>query len=161
QLHRAVGSIDGPGLAEEAVARAARARDPIELAPGSFDVILEPQAVAELLEWLAFTSFGARSVEDGSSCLSGRAGQRITGPITIVDEAGPGDEGAPWQPFEAEGTSAKRLMLIARGIAGTAAHDRASAARANTTPTGHAGPVADELSAEVGPIPMHLQLAGP
>jgi predicted Zn-dependent protease len=114
--------------------------------------------VAELLEWLAMTSFGARNVDDGSSCLAGRAGERITGAVSFVDDAAAGEEGAPARPFDSEGTPVQRLVLIEGGVARTPAYDRASAARAGTSSTGHAIPIADELY-DSGPVPQHLQMA--
>jgi predicted Zn-dependent protease len=158
-VHRAIGALDPRAIAEEACDRAARARDPVALAPGVYDAILEPAAVAELLEWMAFTSFGARALEDGSSCLAGRAGERLTGPITVVDDAAAGVEGAPARPFDAEGTPCRPLVLLDAGQAGAVAHDRGSAARAGTASTGHALPIADELASDTGPVPQHLQLS--
>jgi predicted Zn-dependent protease len=162
RVHRAIAALDAQAIAEDACARAMNARDPIELAPGSYDAILEPACVAELLEWLAFTAFGARSLEDGSSLLAGRAGQSVTGEVTILDDALAGEEGAPVRPFDAEGTPAARIVFLDHGIAGTPAHDRASAARAGVAPTGHANPVGDELATGDGggPVPQHLHMLG-
>jgi predicted Zn-dependent protease len=145
-------------LAEDAVVRAERAKSPLELPPQTYDVILEPPAVAELLEWLALTSLGARSLEDGSSCLAGRAGHALTGALTLVDDALSGADGCPTLPFDAEGTPKQRVVCLDAGRAGEVTHDRASAARLGRSSTGHAAPIGDELG-EGGPTPMHLQLA--
>jgi predicted Zn-dependent protease len=145
-------------LAELACARALASRDPITLEPGAYDVILEPPAVAELLEWLALTSLGARTFEDGSSCLAGRKGQAITGAVTITDDALSGQDGCPTLPFDAEGTPKQKVVCLDGGRAGEPVHDRASAGRAQRASTGHAPPVGDELF-EGGPVPQHLHLA--
>jgi predicted Zn-dependent protease len=146
-------------LASSAVERALRGRTTVEVAPGAFDVILEPPAVAELLEWLALTGLGANTLEDGSSCLAGKRGQSITGEkITITDDALSGADGCPTLPFDAEGTPKQRVVCIDAGKAGDPVHDRASAARAKVGSTGHAPPVGDELF-EGGPTPQHVQLA--
>lgn len=157
----ALAPVDGAAaaLADDAAARALRGRDPIELEPGAYDVILEPPAVAELLEWLALTSLGARSVEDGSSCLAGRAGERLTGEVTLYDDATSGEDGCPRAPFDAEGTPARRVTFIERGVARGWAHDRESAARAGAASTGHAAPLGGDLF-EAGPTPAHVHLAG-
>jgi predicted Zn-dependent protease len=148
-------------LAEGAVERALAWRDPITLPPGSYDVILEPAAIAELLEWLALTSLSARTVEDGSSCLAGRSGQRIAGGATIYDDAISGEDGCPTLPFDSEGTPKQRVTFIDEGVARGPAHDRATSARAHTRSTGHAAPLGDELQIDGpgGPTPQHLQLA--
>jgi predicted Zn-dependent protease len=146
-------------LAVDAVERAARSRDAALVDPGAYDVVLEPPAVAELLEWLSITSLGARAVADGSSALAGRRGERITGgQVTVYDDALAGEQGCPTLPFDAEGTPRRRLAFIDGGVAGEPAHDRASAAQAGTRSTGHAPPIGDELLEE-GPTPQHLHLA--
>jgi predicted Zn-dependent protease len=157
----AIGKVqaEAEAVAEEACARAERGRDPIDLPPDAYDVILEPAAVAELLEWLALASGGARAVEDGSSCLAGRAGERLTGSeVTFYDDALDGEEGCPTLPFDAEGTPKRRVALIERGLGGGPVHDRASAARAKIVSTGHAVPIGDELH-DSGPVPAHLHMA--
>jgi predicted Zn-dependent protease len=160
--HRAHGlaavAAEAPRLAEGAVERALRWRHPVELPPAAYDVILEPAAVAELLEWLALTGLGARSVEDGSSCLAGRSGQRLTGAVSIYDDALSGESGCPTLPFDAEGTPKERVVLIDNGVAREPVHDRGTAAKCRTRSTGHAPPIGDETF-ELGPVPQHLQLA--
>lgn len=146
-------------LVDDAIERARRSRDPAPLAPGAYDVVLEPHAVAELLEWLAITSFGARSVEDGSSLLAGRRGERLTGPVTVYDDALGGEDGCPTAPFDAEGTPRRRVVFLDGGVAGDVVHDRTTAALMRAAPTGHAPPIGDELF-DGGPVPQHLMLAG-
>lgn len=158
QLGVALGALDAAQVAREAAEAAERARAPLALEPGEYDVILAPAAVAELLEWLALTSLGARSVEDGSSLLAGRDGTRVLGDLTLVDDALSGDAGCPTLPFDAEGTPKRRVVLIDGGLARGPVHDRATAARAGTTSTGHAAPLDDDLF-EGGPAPQHLHLA--
>ncbi len=147
-------------LVDDAVARASRSRDPAPLPPGDYDVVLEPHAVAELAEWLALISFGARALEDGSSALAGRAGQPLTGAaLTLYDDALAGEDGAPTAPFDAEGTPRRRVTFLDGGVAGEVVHDRASAALAGARPTGHAPPIGDELF-DGGPVPQHLMVQG-
>lgn len=144
---------------DSAVGRAARSRAPTPVAPGAYDVILEPHAVAELLEWLALTSLGARSVEDGSSALAGRIGDPITGALTLYDDALSGEDGCPSAPFDGEGTPRRRVTFLDDGVARAVVHDRASAAHAGAASTGHAASIADDF-ADGGPAPQHLMLAG-
>lgn len=146
-------------LVADTVDRAARSRDAAPLPPGEYDVVLEPHAVAELLEWLALTSLGARAVEDGSSALAGRIGEPLSGPaLTIYDDALGGEDGAPTAPFDAEGTPRRRVTFLERGVARAVVHDRTTAVLAGTTSTGHAPPIGDDLF-DGGPVPQHLMLA--
>lgn len=150
---------DHDALVDDAVARAARSRAPSPLAPGAYDVVLEPHAVAELLEWLALTSLGARAVEDGSSALAGRIGEALTGgALTIYDDALGGEDGCPTAPFDAEGTPRRRVVCLDGGVARAVVHDRATAAAMQAESTGHAPPIGDELF-DSGPMPQHLMLA--
>jgi PmbA protein len=150
---------DHDALVEDTVARAARSRNPAPLAPGEYDVVLEPHAVAELCEWLALTAFGARTVEDGSSPLAGRIGEAITGSaLTLYDDALAGEGGAPTAPFDAEGTPGQRVTFVERGVARAVVHDRGSALIAGAQSTGHAPPIGDELF-DGGPVPQHLMIA--
>jgi predicted Zn-dependent protease len=154
-----IGALEraAPELAAQACERALAWRDPIELPPGAYDVILEPAAVAELLEWLALTSLGARAVDDGSSFLAGRAGERVSGPVTLYDDALAGEDGCPRQPFDAEGTLKQRVVFLDGGVARGPVHDLGTAARDRVRSTGHASPLGDDLF-EGGPIPQHLHL---
>jgi predicted Zn-dependent protease len=155
----AISHILATELAERACERAARSRDPIDVEPGVWDVILEPPAVTEMLEWLALTSLSARTVEDGSSCLAGCAGEKIAGRATFYDDALSGEDGCPTLPFDSEGTPKQRVVFIEEGVARGPAHDRAAGARAQVPSTGHAAPIGDEVF-EGGPGPTHLQLGG-
>jgi PmbA protein len=126
---------------------------------GSWDVVMEPPAVAELLEWLAMIGLGAPEVEQGTSFLAGRIGERIAGEhISIVEDPLSGAEGIVADPFDREGVPRRRVALIDDGIARAALYDRVHAARGGTASTGSAlvpdfgapggvGAVALELSA--------------
>lgn len=146
-----------PALAERAIDRCVRSRAPRALGPGTYDVVIEPAAVAELLEWMNVTGFGAHEVENGSSFLAGREGERITGEaITIVDDAPAAARAGLAVAFDREGTPSRRVTLVDRGVAGRPVYDRIHAARAGTESTGHAGL---RLDGELGPSAKALHLA--
>jgi predicted Zn-dependent protease len=156
---RAAAGLDLPALAETACAEALAMKAPLELGPGAWDVVLEPPAVAECLEWMAMTAFGAREVETGLSFLSGREGQALTGEgVHLADDASAGAAGAPPVPFDAEGVPCARVVLIDGGRGGRPCHDLRSAARAGVRSTGHAPPLGEDLVFE-GPIALHVELA--
>jgi predicted Zn-dependent protease len=155
--HLSHASLDATALAEQACSVARRMRDPIELPPGRYDVVLEPPAVVESLEWIAMTAFSARTIEDGSSFLAGRAGERVTGAgVTWVDDAAQPASGVPAVPFDYEGVPKRAVTLVAAGVAQTGCHDLRSAARAGVTSTGHAPPPSDEAD---GPVATHVAMA--
>src|SRR5947207_2617236 len=81
--------VDVIALGDEATGKATlRAGTDRELLPGAYDVILEPAAVGEVLEWLEMIAFTGSSFEDGSSFFVGNVGKQILGPnLTIADDA--------------------------------------------------------------------------
>ena len=72
-------TLDAAAIASTAARKAVRGRGPITVDPGDYDVILEPTAGSEVLEWMSMGSFGARSLENSSSLLAGRIGEQVTG----------------------------------------------------------------------------------
>jgi len=155
----AAGPIDRPidlaTVAADAADRALRGRRPIDVAPGVFDVVLAPPAVAELVEWMADASFRGTTLLDGSSLLAGRSGLPLCDPrLTIADRPGPGDPG-----FDAEGASRREVRCIDAGHGGQVLTDRLTAARLGDAAgsTGHAAPLADLDSG--APTPQHLWMA--
>jgi predicted Zn-dependent protease len=137
--HRDIEALDLAAETERAIricklGRAARA-----LGEGLYDVVLEPPAAAELVEWLATIAFGADAVEQGTSALRGRIGERITGEgVTMTEsplEDGPFGLAAP---FDREGVWRQRVPLIERGVARGVLYDRATASRAGASSTGSA-----------------------
>ena len=140
-------------LGEIALGKAERSRDPGEVPPGHYTVVLEPAAVADLVGFLAWLGLGAQSEQEGRSFLSGRMGERITGAgVTLMDDAF--DPRSFGRPFDHEGTPRRRMTLIEGGIARAVVHDRRTALAARTESTGHASPP----PAVEGPIPYDLVL---
>jgi PmbA protein len=154
-------ALDEAVLAEHACATATRARTAVDLPPGPVDVVLAPAAVAEALEWMAYTSFSARALLDGASLLAGREGRQVCAPeVTIRDDAGFAHPQALPLPFDSEGTTRRAVTFIDRGRAGEVVSDLASSRKLSDrsrTPlpsTGHAPSLVDEMAD--GPVPANL-----
>jgi predicted Zn-dependent protease len=152
-----VDRLDLAAETERAIEDALRGRAPSALEPGAYDVVLEPLAVAELIEWLGFIALGARELAQGTSALSGRLGERISGESLTVHED-PLGELSFAAPFDAEGVARRRVTLIERGVARGVLADRAWAKRLGIDSTGSAG--ASSAFAEAGPMPAALVVAG-
>jgi PmbA protein len=156
QTERDPARIRVEAVAREAADKCAAGRDPVLLPPGRYDVVLEPPAVVELLEWLAFTAFGAREFHDGTSPLSGRLEESVTGErITLVDDAGAEDAFVP--AFDRDGTDRTRVVLLERGVARGVAYDRLYGARRGVASTGHAAPIS---AWDDAPVVQALALEG-
>lgn len=157
RLVRDVRALDVDEATEEALVIAKRGRDRGKVDAGSWDVVMEAPAIAELLEWLGMIGFSAAEFEQGKSPLSGRIGERITGEqVSIVEN--PLDEGplAFADPFDREGTNRRRVDLIARGVAKSVLFDRVYGTRAGRASTGSS--VVSEFGAPGGIAPIALQL---
>lgn len=146
------GEIDGVALAAVAIDKALRAKGPQAIEPGAYTVILEEEAVHEMLSQLS-RGFGAEEVRKGGSFLAGREGQQLIHPdITIWDDAT--DVAGLPRAFDDEGMPTRKVVLFDRGIAGGPVSDRRTAALLGSISTGHhqdggpfwgAGPAASHL----------------
>ncbi len=139
-MHQSFGALALDRETERAIRMCKLGQNPIELDAGRYDVVLEPAAMAELLEWLSQIAFGAPEVEQGGSPFAGRLGQRITGEgVTIIEDATVDDAAFGFGvPFDREGTARAPVTLVDRGVARSILYDRTYAARAKTRSTGSA-----------------------
>ena len=127
--------LDVIALGDEAIVKATlRAGSDATIAPGAYDVILEPPAIGEVLEWLDMIAFTGSSFEDGSSFFVGNIGKRILGAnLTIADDA-TDDAFLPF-PFDFEGLPKRRVALVERGVIRTPVVDKTYADRLGLAPT--------------------------
>lgn len=146
--------IDCSALAEIACEKALMSKNPIEVPPGRYTVLLEPKAVAELLEFLNYIGFGARAYQEGTSFMTGKIGKKITGEnITIVDDANhPETIGFK---FDYEGVPKQRVTLIENGVACDVVYDSYYANKEGKSSTGHA--IIPQPN-PWGPYPMNIIL---
>ena len=146
--------VDAEAMARVAVDKCKAAANPIAVDPGPIDVILEPRASAEILEWLNFTAFGAKQIQEGQSFMTGRIDEKVMGEaITIYDDGGD-TSGIPI-PFDFEGVPKKRVVIIENGVAKGPVHDSTTAAKEGVQSTGHAG----MATFRGGPSPSNLFIA--
>lgn len=133
---RRTADVDMAALGDEAVLKATLAADHIEdLTPGTYDVILEPPALAEVFEWMNMIAFTGQSFEDGSSFFVGNLGKRILGEnFTLFDDA---TSYLPF-PFDIEGLPKRAVTIVENGIPRTPVLDKAWADRLGLEPTAHA-----------------------
>lgn len=148
-----IDTIDAAALAHEAVDKAVRSANPIEVEPGEYEVVLEPYAVATMLSYMTFLGFSALALQEGRSFM--RLGEQIVGPeITIWDD-GLDPTGRP-MPFDFEGVPKQRLEIITAGVAKGVAYDSYTAGREpGRVSTGHGLPAPNSF----GPIPFNLFMA--
>jgi predicted Zn-dependent protease len=116
---------------------------------------LEPAAVADLLQEMAWISFGALLVQEGRSFLAGRLGERVMGEnVTLRDD--PYHPLHRSAPFDSEGIPTQPVTIIEKGFAKSPVYDRRTAAKEGRESTGHALPIPNTL----GPVARNLVLEG-
>jgi PmbA protein len=154
----AVGAIDVRACSVEAAEKALRTRGASELEAQVYRAVLEPYALAELLQYFAWDSFGGLGLLEERSCLAGRLGEPLFDEkVTLWDDA-LDPRGLP-KAFDFEGAPKHRVTLVENGVARGVVWDRRTAKRAggDVRGTGHAPPVALQA---YGPLPTALSLAG-
>lgn len=150
-----VSRIDADAVGRRAVDKAQASAHPSAIDPGEYTVILEEEAVADMLFFLGWMGLGALSVQEERSFMCGKLGQQITGPnITIWDD-GYDTRGIPL-PFDFEGVPKQKVVLIEDGIARNVVYDSYTASREEgKVSTGHSLPAPNTF----GPIPVNLFMA--
>jgi predicted Zn-dependent protease len=145
-------ALDARAVARTAAEKCRRSRDPIALDPGTYEVVLEPAAVGEMLQALAYVGLGADSVREKRSFMCDRFGEKVMDEKISIWDDGFDPRGFP-MPFDYEGVPKQRVNLIERGVAHAVVHDSYTARLAGVESTGHALPAPPNSS---GPLPLHL-----
>lgn len=142
--------VDVEAAAAAAVDKARRGSRRGSLRPGEYPVVLEAAAMAGLVDYLAYSGFGAKQVIEGESFLARAAGQQVAAPtVTILDHA------AHLQSvgigFDLEGMPRRTVRVIDGGLARGPVTDRRTARKLNVDVTGHSSG-----SDEIGPLALNL-----
>lgn len=138
-------------IAHTAVKKARKAQNPMECAPGDFEVILEPTAVNDLLGYFAWLGPNARIYHEDVSFMTGKLGQKLVSEHITIHEDALHQETVPL-PFDFEGVPKKKVTLFQKGIAKNIVYDSYHAHKHHVVNTGHALPA----SSTEGAIPGHL-----
>ncbi len=153
-LSRRFDKIDFGALADRALEKCLLSRNPQTLDPGRYDVILEPTAVANLLEWLTFIAFSANPYHEKTSFLSGKKGKKIAAATLSIYDDGLDASGIAF-PFDFEGVPKKKVFFIRRGLGGGPVYDLSTARKYKARSTGHGMPPGGTS----GPMPLNIHVA--
>lgn len=141
-------------LGDRAAAIAERSAEPGALDAGTYPVVLAPDAVADLLDFMGYYGFGAKPVFERSSFVAAHEGERLLSErLTIVDDALAED--ALGLTFDFEGVPKRVTPLIEQGVVRGPVTDSYWAARLGRSNTGHALPAPNPY----GPAPLNLTIA--
>lgn len=111
-------------------------REPQDLPPGEYTVILEPAAVGDFFGFLAWT-MDAKAAHEGRSAFTGKEGERIGVPgISLRSQ--PDHAEVPTRAFAEDGLRAPATTWIEDGVLQTLSYDRFWAERSGHAFTGRA-----------------------
>jgi predicted Zn-dependent protease len=136
------GAIEPAALGTRAAQKAVASRNPTAIEPGMYTVVLEPQAVADLIPLLG-GAFNARAADEGRSPFSKKGGGTKLGEkiasdnVTIYSD--PTDADLLTAPFDGEGLPLQRHVWIENGILKNLNYSRYWAQKQGVQPTGGGG----------------------
>jgi predicted Zn-dependent protease len=141
-------------LAERAARKALASREPREVAPGRYTVILEPAALLDLLGYIV-ADFSGLAVHEQRSCFTGRGGQKVFGEnISLRDDVYHPLQTGP--PFDGEGIPRQRVPIVEKGEVKSLVYARQTAHKVGAQPTGHGFP----LPNDTGEAPINIVMEG-
>jgi len=135
--HPDFSKVNVKDVAARAIEKARLSRNPVAVEPGRYTVILEPQAVGDLVQLLAF-ALDARSADEGRSAFSKQGGGTKIGE-KIVDErvtllSDPRDPDLLSNTFDGQGLPARRNVFIENGVLKKLTYSRFWAQKNNKQP---------------------------
>jgi len=146
-------TLSARDLGEEAADLAVRSANPTDLDPGVYPVVLGPEAVADVMDFLAYVGFSAKAYSEGRSFLSNNLEDQVMSEyVTIVDDAI--SEGALGFTFDYEGAPKRRIALVEYGVGLMPVTDSYWAYKTGWQNSGHALPAPNPY----GPMPLNLQM---
>ena len=159
--HFDVARLDVKHIAGQAVGKAVRSREPKAIEPGVYPVILEPQAVSDLMGFLN-NALDARTADEGRSAFSGKDGRTRVGEqmfhprLNLYSDPMHGE--MPAVPSTSEGVPAARLSLIKGGVVENLVYSRYWAGQKKVQPT--PGPVNYIMESSDAPVSIDEMIKG-
>jgi predicted Zn-dependent protease len=136
--------VNAAQLGQIAIDKAVRSRDPVEIPPGRYTVVLEPTAVANLVQLMfQFGAHSARAADEGRSFYSrqgggNKIGERIVDErVTIISD--PADPDMRLGAVTGDGQPTQRVVWIENGVLRNLNYDRYWAQRQGAEPTAAPG----------------------
>ena len=156
QTSWSAGDVDPAAVGREAAEKAARTRGAQAIEPGPYRAVLEPYALAELLDYFAFDAFSGLGLLEERAYLTGRLGERVwtrrcRSPTTRSTRAG-SRSASTSRGRRSGGSSSSRTASLAAS-SGTARRRRAPATAVD-------GPRAADGRAAYGPLTTALTVDG-
>jgi PmbA protein len=150
-----VADINPEAVGDEALGKAARGRNPRQIEPGEYTVVVEPYVTEDIVGMLNFYGMSAQAVQESRSWMNDRMGKPEMSTLVSIWDDGHDPAGAPI-PFDFEGVPKQRVDIVKHGIIGQPVYDSYTAAKEDRASTGHATPIA---WGRFGPLAMNIFMA--
>ncbi|MBC7791710.1 MAG: TldD/PmbA family protein [Anaerolineae bacterium] len=138
--HNDWSKVDFGDISARAIQKARLSRNPVAVEPGRYTVILEPQAVGDLVQLIAFYA-DARAADEGRSPFvkqgggGNKIGEKIVdSKVTLISD--PADAEMLAQPFDGDGLPLGRQVWIESGVLKQLYYSRFWAKKQNRSATG-------------------------
>jgi predicted Zn-dependent protease len=133
----------------------AQGGSPVQVEPGEYEVILEPEAVRELMVFLGYLGFHALAVQEGRSFFCNEFGKKMVHEKVTIYDDGLDPQGLQ-VPFDFEGVPKQKVIFFEGGVAKNVTYDSLTAGKEGRESTGH-GLIPPNTE---GPIPINLFMQG-
>ncbi len=132
-------AVNFGSVAEQAIDKARRSRNPVAIEPGRYTVIFEPEATGNLVSVMR-GALQARSADEGRSAFSKQGGGTKVGE-KILDEritlsSDPRDPLVLASPFDGDGMPQGKEVWVENGVLKQLSYNRFWAQKQGTQPTG-------------------------
>ena len=128
--------IDSGHLADQAIEKCLRWKNPQRIEPGNYTVVLEPTACGDLVR-LMMGGFSARNTDEGRTFLSKRGGGTMLGekvfPEFINLRSDPFDGRQPSSPWTGDLLPTQAVKWIDKGVVANLSYDRYWATKSGKT----------------------------
>ncbi len=159
--HFDLARLDAKYIVDQAVGKAVRSQQPKPIEPGVYPVVLEPQAVADLIGFLT-GSLDARTADEGRSPFSGKDGKTRIGEALLNERlnlySDPAHPELPAAASTPEGVPAARLSLFKAGVLENLEYSRFWAQEKKREPS--AGPVNYIMESTQPPVAVDDMIKG-
>jgi predicted Zn-dependent protease len=135
--HR-IRDIDAGAVGARSIEKGERSQNAVAIEPGKYTVILEANAVGDLVSNMMFF-FGARQADEGRSFLTKKGGGNLLGEKIFGDGINvytdPNYQGAPGAPFDGNGLPSRPMDFIRGGVVKNLNYSRYWARKQGKEPT--------------------------